>query len=88
MSQNWRGSGGCSQALPKGTTVFKHLRRFSCRQQMLQMDSRNLEKNTTFVQLGFNWVTDKKSGSILIYFRSHKSNYAREDGLIKSWIKS
>ncbi len=40
-----------------------------------------------FVQLGFNRVTNKKSCSILIYFRSHEGIYTPKNGLIKSWIK-
>jgi hypothetical protein len=34
-----------------------------------------------FVQLGFNRVTDKKSSSVLIYFRSRKSIYTQEKWL-------
>jgi hypothetical protein len=35
-----------------------------------------------FMQLDLNWVTDKKSSSILIYFWSQESIYTQENGLI------
>jgi hypothetical protein len=43
------------------------------------------------MQLGFNWVADKESSLILIYFESRKSIYTQKIGwmpfLIKSLIK-
>ncbi len=40
-----------------------------------------------FVQMGFNWVTDKKSSSVLNYFQSLKGIYTQRDSLIKYWLK-
>ncbi len=44
------------------------------------------------MQLGFNWITDKKSCPILIYFQTYKSIYTEMNRSIKkvdeiSWLK-
>ncbi len=37
-----------------------------------------------FVQLDFNWVTDKKYSSILIYFETCQSIYTQNESIIKT----
>jgi hypothetical protein len=40
-----------------------------------------------FMQLGFNWVTDKESSSILIYFETRKVFVHREMVRCHTWLK-